>query len=187
MAIMNTHANDPHLTTKIVSKYVGHHKLATGQLSDLITTIHQAIGRLGQPDEEEKAQTPAVSIRRSVQQSYVVCLDCGFRAVTLRRHIRVHHGLTPDEYRHRWGLKNNHPLTAPIYSERRSALAKKLGLGRKAPMPIAAEPEMRQTPEPKSKTRRSTRPSDVAAETPSEAIPPKGRRTRSRARAATQL
>jgi predicted transcriptional regulator len=183
---MSLNGNDPHLTTKIVSKYVGHHKLATGQLPDLIARVHQAIGHLGQPDEPEKVQTPAVSIRRSVQQNYVVCLDCGFRAVILRRHIRVQHGLTPDEYRHRWGLKNNHPLTAPIYSERRSTLAKELGLGRKAAMPIAAEPQTRPTPDATSKTRRATRPSDVANGPSSEPTPPNGRRTRSRARDAAR-
>ncbi len=183
---MNTHANDPHLTAKIVSKYVGHHKLATGQLSDLITTVHQAIGRLGQPDEPEKVQTPAVSIRRSVQQNYVVCLDCGFRAVILRRHIRVQHGLTPDEYRHRWGLKDNHALIAPAYSERRSSLAKELGLGRKAAMPLAIEPQTRPSPEAKSKTRRPTRRPDVANDPPSKSTPPKGRGTRSRARDAAR-
>jgi predicted transcriptional regulator len=165
---------------------VGHHKLQTEQLSDLITTVYQAIGHLAQPDEPEEVRIPAVSIRRSAQPNQVVCLDCGFKAVTLRRHIRVHHGLTLDEYRRRWGLKNNHPLTAPMYSERRSAMAKKLGLGRKAAMPIAIEPETRSISVAKSKTRRATRPSDVASDSPSEPIPPKGRRTRSRARAAAQ-
>ncbi len=183
---MDTHANDPHLTAKIVSKYVGHHKLVTSQLPDLIATIHQAIGRLGQPDEPVKIQTPAVSIRRSVQHDYVVCLDCGFKAQTLRRHLRVQHGLTPDEYRRRWGLKNNHPLTAPIYSERRSTLAKELGLGRKAPIPIAPEPETRQTPPAQSKTRRSTRRSDVTSVAPAKSTSSKERRTRSRARDAAR-
>jgi predicted transcriptional regulator len=183
---MSLNGNDPHLTTKIVSKYVGHNKLATGQLSDLITTVHQAIGRLGQPDEPEQVQTPAVSIRRSVQQNYVVCLECGFRAVILRRHIRVQHGLTPNEYRHRWGLKDNHALTAPAYSERRSSLAKELGLGRKAAMPLAAEPQTRPKPKGKSRTHRTTRASDFTSDPPSEPIPTTRRRTRSRVRAVTQ-
>src|ERR1700752_3933202 len=94
-----------------------------------------------------------VPVRRSVQPNYVVCLDCGFRAVTLRRHIRVRHGLRPDEYQQRWGLKINHPLTAPAYSRRRATVAKAIGLGRKpsletipvptptaAPLPVSAEP-----------------------------------------------
>ena len=70
-------------------------------------------------------------IRRSVQPDYVVCLECGFRALTLRRHLRMSHGLEPAAYRARWKLAPDHALTAPAYSERRSALAKELGLGRK--------------------------------------------------------
>ena len=79
----------------------------------------------------EELRTPAVSMRRSVQQDYVVCLDCGYRGKPLRRHINRQHGLSRDEYRERWGLRNDHQLTAPAYTERRSMLAKELGLGRK--------------------------------------------------------
>jgi predicted transcriptional regulator len=151
---MNTNGNDPYLTAKIVSKYVAHHKLALTDLPTLIATVHQAIDQLGEPTKPEEVPTPAVSIRRSVHQDYVVCLDCGFRAVTLRRHIRVQHGLRPDEYRQRWGLKPNHPLTAPAYSRRRASVAQAVGLGRKpsletapmptpiaVPMPVSAEPD----------------------------------------------
>jgi predicted transcriptional regulator len=128
---VNTEKNDPHLTTKIVKGYVRHHTVAAGQLSDLITTVHQAIGQLGQPVQPEEVRVPAVSIRRSVHQDYVICLDCGYRGKTLRRHISTRHGLSRDEYLRRWGLQSDHPLTAPAYSERRSQLAKTLGLGRK--------------------------------------------------------
>jgi predicted transcriptional regulator len=95
---MNSSGNDSYLTAKIVSKYVAHHKLETGQLSDLITTVRQAISHLGQPDKPEEVRTPAVSVRRSVQHDYVVCLDCGYRGKTLRRHISTRHGLNRDEY-----------------------------------------------------------------------------------------
>src|ERR1700724_620454 len=122
---------DQHLTAKIVGSYVRHHTLEAGQLSDLITTVHRALGELGQPNHPEEVRTPAVSVRRSVHQDYVVCLDCGYRGKTLRRHISTQHDLSRDEYLKRWGLRNDHPLTAPAYSERRSALAKELGLGRK--------------------------------------------------------
>jgi predicted transcriptional regulator len=140
---MNSNSNHPQLTAEIVSKYVVHHKLSTDQLSDLITTVHQTIGRLGQVAEPDETRTPVVSVRRSVQHDYVVCMDCGFKAVTLRRHLRIRHGLSPVEYLRRWGLKSGHPLTAPAYSERRAKMAKALGLGRKpaaetpavAPMP----------------------------------------------------
>jgi predicted transcriptional regulator len=196
---MNTHESNLNLTATIVSKYVGHHKLATSQISELITTVQQAIIRLSQAAEPEEIRTPAVSIRRSVQQNHVVCLDCGSKAVTLRRHLKVRHSLTPDEYRQRWGLKKDHPLTAPAYSERRSTAAKAIGFGRKPsleagrtqivaapPMPIAVEPENRPAPEGKSRARRATRPANVVNDPPSESTPPKGRRTRSRARDAAQ-
>ena len=137
-----------HLTAKIVGSYVRHHTTAAGQLSDLITTVQLALGGLGQPNHPEELRTPAVSVRRSVQQDYVVCLDCGHRGKTLRRHINRQHGLSRDEYRERWGLRNDHPLTAPAYTERRSILAKEFGLGRKpkaqvgsAVSPPPAEPK----------------------------------------------
>jgi predicted transcriptional regulator len=195
---METNGNDPYLTAKIVSQYVAHHKLTSGEIPNLIMTVYQAIGHLGQTAEQEETRTPAVSIRRSVRQDCVVCLDCGFRAVTLRRHIRVQHGLTPDEYRQRWRLKNNHPLTAPAYSERRSTVAKALGFGRKpstetavvevaveSPMPIAAEAETRSAPERKSRARRAAKPTDLANDRPSTTTHERGR-TRSRTRVAAQ-
>src|SRR5712675_2961668 len=128
---VNTEETNPRSTAMIVSSYVRHHTLRPEQLSDLITTVHQALGQLGQPVQAEEVLVPAVSVRRSVHQDYVVCLDCGYRGKTLRRHISSRHGLNRDEYRKRWGLRSDHPLTAPAYSERRSTLAKARGLGRK--------------------------------------------------------
>ena len=84
---MSTEEVDPHLTAKIVQSYVRHHRLGPDQLSDLITSVHRAIGQLGQPSEPDEALIPAVSVRRSVHRDYVICLDCGYRGKTLRRHI----------------------------------------------------------------------------------------------------
>ena len=144
---METEKVDQHLTAKIVRSYVRHHTVAAGELSYLITTIHRALGGLGQQNHPEELRTPAVSVRRSVQQDYVVCLDCGHRGKTLRRHISRQHGLSRDEYRERWGLRNDHPLTAPAYTERRSMLAKELGLGRKPK--AQADPAVSPTAPPK--------------------------------------
>ena len=110
---MNTEEINPHLTAKIVVSYVRRQRLGPDQLSDLITSVHRTIGQLGQPSQPEEVRAPAVSVRRSVHRDYVVCLDCGYRGKTLRRHISTRHGLSPDEYRRRWGLRSNHPLTAP--------------------------------------------------------------------------
>jgi hypothetical protein len=79
-------------------------------------------------------------VRQSVRHDYVVCLDCGHRGRTLRRHISTRHGLSRDEYLRRWGLQPDHPLTAPAYSEHRSTLAKQFGLGRKPKAEAAATP-----------------------------------------------
>src|SRR5262244_3581797 len=125
--IMNTEKTNPHSTAMIVSSYVRHHTLRPEQLSDLITTVYHALRHLGQPIQTEEVLTPAVSVRRSVHHDYVVCLDCGYRGKTLRRHISTQHALDRNEYLKRWGLRSGHPLTAPAYSERRSTLAKALG------------------------------------------------------------
>src|SRR6202043_2460125 len=79
----------------------------------------------------KKVLPPAVPAPQSVRHDYVVCLDCGYRGKTLRRHISTRHGLSRDEYLKRWRLRSDHPLTAPAYSERRSTMAKALGFGRK--------------------------------------------------------
>ena len=132
---MNKEVLDPHLITKIVTSYVRHHSVGTDQVSELITSVHRALGELGRPVPPQDVLIPAVLVRRSVHHDYVVCLDCGYRGKTLRRHISTRHGLDRDDYLKRWGLKRNHPLTAPGYSEQRSMLAKELGLGRKPSKP----------------------------------------------------
>jgi predicted transcriptional regulator len=121
--------------TKIVASYVGNHTLAPDQLSALIISVQQAISQLGKPIQPEPTRTPAVPVRRSVQHDRVVCLECGFKGKTLRRHLSMRHGLQVSEYLRRWDLSSDHPLTAPAYSEQRSAMAKQLGLGRKRSRP----------------------------------------------------
>jgi predicted transcriptional regulator len=126
---------DPCLVADIVRGYVSKNSVAVDQLGGLIATVHQTLSGLGTnttaPTPTPEKLVPAVPIRRSVQPDQVVCLECGFRAVTLRRHLRVAHGLEPAAYRARWKLATDHALTAPAYSERRSTMAKHLGLGRK--------------------------------------------------------
>src|SRR5262245_2441772 len=122
---------DRELTTNIVVAYVRRNQIGTDQLPVLISTVHQALATVGKPVPElDPERTPAVSIRRSVQRDYVVCLECGWRGQMLRRHLSTGHALSIDQYRTRWNLSRVHPLTAPAYSERRSGLAKQFGLGR---------------------------------------------------------
>ena len=128
------------LIAKIVGSYLRHHTVGASQLPDLIAIVHRSLGRLGQQPLAEEALTPAVSVRQSVRPNYVICLDCGYRGKTLARHISTRHGLSRADYLRRWGLRPDHPLTAPAYSEHRSTLAKQLGLGRKPPPDMAGPP-----------------------------------------------
>jgi predicted transcriptional regulator len=119
------------LAARIVAAYVRRHQIGADQIGALISNVHQALAGLGKPEFETAGpRTPAVPIRQSVRRDYVVCLECGWRGHMLRRHITTAHGLTAEEYRRRWNLPSDHPLVAPAYSERRSDLAKQLGLGR---------------------------------------------------------
>src|SRR5215471_11320658 len=159
---------DRELTTNIVAAYVRRNQIGSDQLGTLISTVHQALSRLGKPAAEtETERTPAVPIRRSVHPGYVVCLECGWRGQMLRRHLSTGHGLSIDQYRGRWKLPRDHPLTAPGYSERRSGLAKQLGLGRgrkaSAEEPKPVEPEPPAAPQPRS--RRRGRPRSTATAT----------------------
>src|SRR5262249_51616977 len=119
------------LVAEIVAAYVGRNQITADQLPVLIATVHQSLGRLGEPAPEPVVErTPAVPIRRSVHRDFVVCLDCGYRAQMLKRHLMAAHGLTVEDYRARWNLPRAHVVTAPSYSERRSIEAKRFGLGR---------------------------------------------------------
>ena len=188
---MDAQRVDPLLTTKIVGRYLRNHTVGASELPELITTVHRSLRELGRQAPVEEALTPAVSVRQSVRHDYVVCLDCGYRGKTLRRHISSRHGLGRDEYLKRWGLQPDHPLTAPAYSERRSTLAKQLGLGRKpkadeAPAPIPAETDSEHVDgdvEMTSKPRRTTRSgskSEAVDEAASQPTKPRQRRPRSR-------
>ena len=188
--IVNTEETHPRSTARIVSSYVRHHTVRPEQLSDLINTVHHALGQLGRPVQAEEVLVPAVSVRRSVHQDYVVCLDCGYRGKTLRRHISTRHGLNRDEYRKRWGLRSDHPLTAPAYSERRSTLAKARGLGRKpmslpaAPTPVDVDLGSEAKPA-RRRSRAASKSADLASEAVAEPTPTRRSRSASKSLAAS--
>jgi predicted transcriptional regulator len=147
---------NPNRVADIVSSYVRHHKIAADQLAGLIIEVHRALAGLGRASPVREPP-PAVPIRRSVQQDYIVCLECGFRAQMLRQHLRVAHGLDVADYRARWRLPVDYPLTAPRYSARRSAMSKAFGFGRRRgaaePSPPASERQVT-----RRRTRRPRRP-----------------------------
>ncbi|MDE1992607.1 MAG: MucR family transcriptional regulator [Rhizobiaceae bacterium] len=115
----------------IVSAYVSNNSVAAGELSRLISDVHDALSSLdgtGASVERSKP-VPAVDLKRSVTSDYIICLEDGKRFKTLKRHLRVHYGMTPEEYREKWGLASNYPMVAQSYASRRSELAKISGLG----------------------------------------------------------
>src|ERR1700757_1855751 len=179
----------------IVSSYLRHHTLRPEQLSDLIIAVHHALSNLGQPIQTEEVLTPAVSVRRSVHHDYVVCLDCGYRGKMLQRHIRTQHALDRDEYLKRWGLRSDHPLTAPAYSERRSTLARSLGFGRKPktqadtampPTAVATSPDADGKSQATPTRRRRSRSASKSADVASAVVAAAPARRRSRSRVASQ-
>ena len=125
-------SNPVELAAEIVAAFVSNNPLPKGELPALIHAVHSAVERLAAEPEsappQVEAKTPAVPIRRSITPDFLICLDDGKRFKSLRRHL-AGHGLTPEQYRQKWNLPSDYPMVAPNYAARRSALAKKLGLG----------------------------------------------------------
>ena len=119
------------LTAQIVSAHVANNEVSASQLPTLIRDVHQALATVGQTAAEPSAAEPVVAIPESVFPDHIVCLECGKSFTSLKRHLLTDHGLTPDEYRAKWGLSPAYPMVAPEYAARRSQLAKDRGLGRK--------------------------------------------------------
>jgi predicted transcriptional regulator len=142
---------DPNQVAEIVSSYVRHHKIAADQLAELIVEVHRALAKLGRVAPVQEPVKPAVPIRRSVRQDYIVCLECGFHAQMLRRHLRVAHGLAVADYRTRWKLPIDYPVTAPNYSAQRSTAAKAIGFGRRR---VVTKPSPPATQQPVTRRRR---------------------------------
>lgn len=119
------------LTADIVSAHVSNNTVALSDVASLVQQVHQALAGLGQAPAEAEPQKkePVVSVRASVKPDYIVCMECGKRQRTLKRHLQSAHGMSPDQYRQDYGLPNSYPMVAPAYAERRRELAKAIGLG----------------------------------------------------------
>jgi predicted transcriptional regulator len=122
------------LTADIVSAYVSNNAVDAGALSKLIEDVHLALVRApaAAAEPEQKPLVPAVPIRKSVTPDYIISLEDGRKFKSLKRHLQGTYGMTPDEYRAKWGLPRDYPMVAPNYAKARSELAKRMGLGRKA-------------------------------------------------------
>ena len=122
------------LTAEIVSAYVSNNPVVASDLPGVIHNVFDALSRAsaasGLPAREELR--PAVPVKRSVTPEYIICLEDGKKFKSLKRHLRTHYDLSPEEYREKWGLPHDYPMVAPAYARLRSAFAKKIGLGRVA-------------------------------------------------------
>jgi predicted transcriptional regulator len=134
------------LIAEIAASYLRRNSVGIDQIGTVVTSVTNALEeaakainggdapetRLPPTNGSAEGQQPAVPIKKSIQPEYIVCLEDGLHARTLKRHLRTAHGMTPEQYREKWGLPDDYSLIAPAYSESRSKMAKKLGLGRKA-------------------------------------------------------
>ena len=119
------------LTSDIVAAHVSNNDVTVADVPALIRNVYGALASLGVAPVEEAKPEPAVSIRSSVKNDHLVCLEDGKKMKMLKRHLMTDHGMTPVEYRARWGLGADYPMVAPDYAEKRRTLAKQIGLGRK--------------------------------------------------------
>ncbi len=122
------------LTADIVSAYVTNNKVESGDLGALIEKVHTALVRApaAASEPEQRPLVPAVNVRKSITPDYIISLEDGRKFKSLKRHLQGTYGMTPDEYRSKWGLPRDYPMVAPNYAKARSDLAKRMGLGRKS-------------------------------------------------------
>ncbi|MGP1395743.1 MAG: MucR family transcriptional regulator [Inquilinaceae bacterium] len=120
------------LTADIVGAYVAKHDVPAESLPALIKSVYDSLAKLASPEAEPEAELqPAVPIKKSITPDFLVCLEDGKKLKMLKRHLSATYGMTPDDYRVKWGLPATYPMVAPNYAAQRSALAKKIGLGSK--------------------------------------------------------
>jgi predicted transcriptional regulator len=142
-------------TSQIVAAYVRKNLIPTDQIAGLINSVHSTLSGLGSEVVEEPPHVPAVSVRRSIRPDHIICIDCGYKGKMLKRHLQSRHGLSVVEYKRRWNLSPDYPMTAPNYSEQRAQFAKKIGLGRTPAQPTAVPEAAPATTTEKPARRRS--------------------------------
>lgn len=117
------------LTTNIVSAFIGNNKVSRDDLPALIADVHNSLSGLHLGEAAEANVKPAVPIKKSITDDYLICLEDGEKFKSLRRHLRSKYDMSPEEYREKWNLPYDYPMVAPSYARQRSVLAKKMGLG----------------------------------------------------------
>ena len=119
------------LTTEIVTAHLSNNEVDMRNVPQLIETVYKTLDGLGSDDKQGRERPqPAVSIKKSVQDDYIVCLEDGKKLKMLKRHLMSAYDMTPEQYRERWGLPVDYPMVAPNYAKKRSDLAKTIGLGK---------------------------------------------------------
>jgi predicted transcriptional regulator len=118
------------LVTEIVTAYVSKNPVSADELPQIIRNVHATLGGLGSAEPRALPQKPAVPVKKSVHDDYIVCLEDGKKLKMLKRYLRARYKMTPDEYRARWNLPSDYPMVAPNYAQKRSDFAKKIGLGK---------------------------------------------------------
>jgi predicted transcriptional regulator len=119
------------ITASIVAAYVSNNSVSSSELPSLIAETHAALTRAAgkpAPVEREDAK-PKIAVKKSVMPDFIICLEDGKKFKSLKRHLRTHYNMSPEEYREKWGLPHDYPMVAPNYAQARSQLAKKMGLG----------------------------------------------------------
>ena len=119
------------ITATIVAAFVSKNSISSGELPALIADTHAALSRAaGKPASVEREDSkPKIAVKKSVMPDYIICLEDGKKFKSLKRHLRTHYNMSPEEYREKWGLPHDYPMVAPNYARARSDLAKKMGLG----------------------------------------------------------
>ena len=186
-------ADDQRRTSQIVAAYVRKNLIPTDQIAGLINSVHSTLSGLGNEVVEEPPRVPAVTVRRSVRPDHIICIDCGYKGKMLKRHLQSRHGLSVIQYKLRWNLSSDYPMTAPNYSEQRSQFARSIGLGRgraqlaAKPVPASAsettpeKPARRRSASKATRTRTSAKKASPKSGAKKASNLPRSRKTSSRA------
>ena len=119
------------LTNEIVAAHVSNNTMPVADLPQLIQDVYKTLANVGNGDVSLERLQPAVSIKKSIQPDFIICLEDGKKLKMLKRHLKTAYNMSPEEYREKWGLPRDYPMVAPSYAKHRSSLAKKIGLGTK--------------------------------------------------------
>jgi len=124
------------LTAQIVAAYVSNNPTSAEALTGLIQDVYRTLASIGRDQLPADRPQPAVPVKKSVFPDHIVCLEDGKKLKMLKRHLKTAYDMSPEQYREKWGLPNDYPMVAPNYARHRSSLAKKIGLGTKARLPV---------------------------------------------------